>query len=160
MSERPGFLARLAAFRFRRIGAFATIGAIGAVANLVIMATLIGWGMGYLWAASIAAAVTILGNFALQERFVFADLTAASTSFGRRFVASVGFNSVEAAARLPVLWMFVHTLSVPSLVAQGTTLALAFFARFAFHSRIVYRRVSGGPTRRQRRTPAVSDAAK
>lgn len=139
------FLVQLAALRFGRLSRFATIGAVGAIANIVLMAAFIGGGMGYLQAASIAATLTILGNFALQERFVFADLRTEGASFWRRFTFSIGFNAAEAAARLPLLWVIVDLVHVPSLLAQGATLALAFVARFVFHARVVYRpRTRGG----------------
>lgn len=149
------FLVQLAALRFGRLSRFAIIGAVGAVANIGLMAALIGGGMGYLQAASIAAILTILGNFALQERFVFADLRAEGKSFRRRFTFSIGFNAAEAVARLPLLWLIVALLHVPSLVAQGATLALAFFARFVFHARFVYRPRRGRTTAGFRESPRV-----
>ncbi|WP_280680367.1 glycosyltransferase [Cryobacterium sp. CG_9.6] len=133
------FLVQLAALRFGRLSRFATIGAVGAMANIGLMAAFIGGGMEYLQAASIAAILTILGNFALQEKLVFADLRAEGKSFRRRFAFSIGFNAAEAAARLPLLWLIVDLLHVPSLLAQGATLVLAFLARFVFHARVVYR---------------------
>jgi dolichol-phosphate mannosyltransferase len=138
-SQGAMFLAQLASLRFGRLSAFATIGGLGAMANLAVMALLIEVGTGYLWAASVAAVMTIIGNFALQERFVFADLREEGRSLWRRLVFSVGFNTVEAAARLPVLWLLVHLLAVPSILAQAATLVVAFLARFIFHARVVYR---------------------
>ena len=133
------FLRQLGALRFGRMSRFAVIGALGAVANLGIMAALVTLGAGYVAAAIVSAAVTIVGNFFLQERFVFRDLRAEGRSFRQRFASSVGFNVVEAAVRLPFLALLVEFTAVPSVVAQGVTIAVAFVLRFVFHSRVVYR---------------------
>ena len=65
------FLRQLTALRFGKMSLFAIIGGLGALANLAIMWGLTHLGMNYLVAAVIGAEVTILANFALQERFVF-----------------------------------------------------------------------------------------
>lgn len=133
------FLSQLAALRFGRMSRFAAIGALGAVANLAIMAALIALGMHYAAAAVIAAAATIVGNFFLQEQFVFRDLRRESRLFWTRFGSSLAFNGTEALIRLPILVVLVEYLFVPSLVAQAATIIVAFFARYVFHAQVVYR---------------------
>lgn len=133
------FLSQLAALRFGRVSRFAAIGAVGAVANLAIMAGLIAVGVEYLLAAVIAAAVTIVANFFLQEWLVFRDLRGEGRGFWNRFAASVGFNSIEALVRLPVLFALVEFAFVPSVIAQAATILMAFAVRFVFMSRVVYR---------------------
>lgn len=133
------YLAQLAALRFGRLSRFNVIGAAGALANLAIMAALIASGADYVLAAIVAAGVTILGNFFAAERFVFRDLRQEGRSFWVRFATSIGFNSLEAAIRLPLLAVLVETLGLPSVPAQAATLLAAFLARFVFHARVVYR---------------------
>src|SRR5690606_13265855 len=81
----------------------------------------------------------ILTNFALQERLVFHDLRHEGKSFWLRFLMSVSYNGADAALRLPVLYLIVEFTPIPSVIAQGITLVVAFIVRFLFHSRVVYR---------------------
>lgn len=133
------FLAQLAALRFGRMSRFAVIGALGAVANLLIMAALQALGVGYLAAAIVAGVATILGNFALQERFVFQDLREEGRGIRIRLAQSLAFNGTETVLRTAVLWLVVESTPVPSLVAQALLIAVGFVLRFVYHSRIVYR---------------------
>lgn len=117
---------------------FAAVGAFGALLNLLLMGLALSAGVHYLGAAVLAAEVTILTNFMLQERLVFGDLRTARP-FRVRFLTSFGFNNVEALVRLPVLALLVQVLLVPDLMAQALTLGVAFLVRFTFVSRVVYR---------------------
>jgi dolichol-phosphate mannosyltransferase len=148
------FLLQLTSLRFGRLSAFAMIGALGAVANLLIMAGLLSLGTWYLAAAVVAAVTTIVGNFVLQERFVFHDLRAEGRSVWQRFGQSFAFNGSETVLRTALLWLIVEVTFVPSLAAQAGLLALGFIARFAYHSRIVYR-----PRRTSRVSPLLADAS-
>ncbi len=132
------FVAHLARLRFGKMSLFALIGVIGAVANLGIMWALTALGVPYIWAAIIGAEVTIVGNFLLQERFVFADMRTDARALGARFAASFAFNNVEAALRIPVMALMVETWHISSVLATGLSLIVAFFARFLFHSLVVY----------------------
>ena len=141
------FIAHLARLRFGKMSLFALIGIIGAVANLAIMWVLTTVGVPYVWAAIIGAGATIIGNFLLQERFVFADMRTDARSVWQRFAASFAFNSIEAALRIPVMALMVETWHISSVLATGLSLIVAFFARFLFHSLVVYaprRRDAGG----------------
>ncbi|GMA30419.1 glycosyltransferase [Litorihabitans aurantiacus] len=139
LSQGVRFVRQVARLRFGRMPAFALIGALGAVANLAIMAGLIALGSSYVVAAIAAAVLTIVGNFVLQEAFVFRDLRHEGRSVARRFATSFAFNASEAALRLPVLVLLVEAARIPSVLAQAATLVVAFLARFVFHSRVVYR---------------------
>lgn len=132
------FVAHLARLRFGKMSLFAVIGIVGAIANLGIMWVLTTLGVGYIWAAIIGAEVTIIGNFILQERFVFSDMRIGASRLGVRFAASFTFNNVEAALRIPVLAFMVESWHFSSIVAAAVTLVVAFFARFLFHSLVVY----------------------
>lgn len=118
---------------------FASVGALGAVLNLLIMAALLGAGTHYLAASIVATELTILSNFLLHERFVFHDRLG-GRPFMHRLLASLGFNNIETLVRIPVLMVLVTHLQVNSVAAQAATLAAAFILRFAFTSCVIYRR--------------------
>lgn len=133
------FLLQLMQLRVGRAGIFAGVGAFGAVLNLLLMGFLLGNGAHYVLAAIIAAELTIVSNFLMQERLVFgADLHKVNSRI-TRFLHSFAFNNVEALLRLPVLMFAVETLMVDSVIAQGLTLLAAFTARYLYHSKVVYR---------------------
>lgn len=133
------FLTQLASLRFGRLSGFAIIGALGAVGNLGIMATLQAVGLWYLIAAIIAAIITITTNFLLQEKFVFHDLRSEGRSVGKRFAQSLAFNGTETTLRTLLLWLIVDSTSAPSILTQGVLIAVGFVLRFVYHSRVVYR---------------------
>ncbi|WP_345801215.1 glycosyltransferase family 2 protein [Microbacterium sp. AZCO] len=159
-SMRQGFhfLTQLTALRFGKMSLFAVIGAFGAVANLGIMWVLTHSGMGYVMAAIIAAEVTIIGNFLLQERFVFQDMRGEASGVWSRFAKSFGFNNAEALVRIPVLAFMVQTWHISAVVAAAITLAVAFFVRFMFHSLVVYAPRRATETARVRRLVDELDA--
>ncbi|ACQ79268.1 glycosyl transferase family 2 [Beutenbergia cavernae DSM 12333] len=139
LAQGTRFLHQLAALRFGRMSRFAVIGGIGAVVNIAIVALMTWLGAGYLLAAIVAAETTIVGNFLLQERFVFADLRHEGKRGWQRFAQSFTFNNVETALRLPVMALLVETMHVAAVLATAITLLVAFVVRFTFHSRVVYR---------------------
>lgn len=132
------FMGHLWRLRFGKMSTFALIGLFGALLNLAIMWALTSWGVGYLWAAIIGAEITIIGNFLLQERFVFGDMRGDAQPLWRRFAASFTFNNIEAALRLPVLAFLVENWHLSSVFALAITLFVAFFLRYLFHALIVY----------------------
>ncbi|PSL36620.1 dolichol-phosphate mannosyltransferase [Labedella gwakjiensis] len=132
------FLMQLAMLRFGRMSGFALVGGLGAVANIAIVALLSSFGMSYLVASVIAAEVTILGNFALLERFVFSDLRQESGSMWKRLWKSFAFNNIESAIRIPIATAAVSAGIMHGTVATTVTLAIAFVVRFTFHSLVVY----------------------
>lgn len=144
------FFAQLTALRFGKMSLFAIIGGLGALANLAIMWVLTHAGVNYLVAAVIAAEVTIVGNFLLQERFVFADMKGAASGVWSRFVKSFGFNNAEAIIRIPVIALLVQTWHISSIIAAAITLLAAFVVRFMFHSLVVYAPRRAGATSRAR----------
>lgn len=140
------FLTQLAMLRFGRMSAFALVGGVGAIANLVIMWGLIRLGMDYLPAAIIASEVTIIGNFLLLEYLVFADMRAESGLMRTRFIKSFAFNNLEALVRIPVLALLVQDAHVPSVLAAAITLVAAFAVRFVYHALWVYAPKRGAQT--------------
>lgn len=132
------FLAQLTALRFGKMSLFAVIGGLGAIANIAIVWALTGLGVGYIVAAVIAAEATIIGNFLLQERFVFHDMREHASGGWLRFAKSFAFNNAEALVRIPVMALLVETWHFSAVLATAVTLVVAFFARFVFHSLVVY----------------------
>ena len=139
MNQGLQFLLQLAGLRFGRLSGFALIGAVGAVANLLIMAGLQAAGVWYLTSAIVAAVVTMVGNFLLQEKFIFHDLRNEGYGLWKRFVLSFGFNSVEAVLRTAALYVIVEATPLHSLVTQAMLIAVGFLIRFVYHSRVVYK---------------------
>jgi dolichol-phosphate mannosyltransferase len=132
------FLTQLTALRFGKMSLFAVIGGLGAVANVAIVWALTYWGVDYIVAAIVAAEVTIIGNFLLQERFVFQDMRESASGVWLRFAKSFSFNNAEAVIRIPIVAMMVSTGHISAVVATAITLVVAFFLRFLFHSLVVY----------------------
>ncbi|KJL43826.1 MULTISPECIES: glycosyltransferase [Microbacterium] len=132
------FLTQLTALRFGKMSLFAVIGGLGAIANVGIVWALTHWGVDYIVAAIIAAEVTIIGNFLLQERFVFQDMRESASGVWLRFAKSFTFNNAEAVIRIPIVAMMVSTGHISAVVATAITLVVAFFVRFLFHSLVVY----------------------
>ncbi|MFT3798436.1 glycosyltransferase [Microbacterium sp.] len=132
------FLSQLAALRFGKMSAFALIGALGAIANIGIVWALSALGLDYIWAAIIAAEVTIIANFLLIEHFVFREMRDQASGAWVRFAKSFAFNNTEAVIRIPVMALMVENWHMSSVFATALTLIVAFFARFVFHSLIVY----------------------
>ena len=132
------FLTQLTALRFGKMSLFAIIGGLGAVANVAIVWALTQLGVDYILAAIIAAEATIIGNFLLQERFVFHDMRDQASSVWLRFAKSFGFNNAEALVRIPIIALMVETGHFSAVVATAITLVVAFVLRFVFHSLVVY----------------------
>jgi dolichol-phosphate mannosyltransferase len=128
--------------RIGRMPGFALIGFIGAIANLLIMGLLQYRGMGYVWAAIIAAVVTIVGNFIAQEHWLYHDLRAGARRLWWRFSHSAGFNAIESAVRTFVLWGVVELTHIHSVLAQAILLVIGFLLRYAYHERVVYRQLA------------------
>lgn len=141
------FLVQLTGLRFGKMSLFAVIGGLGALTNLAIMWALTELGMHYIPAAIIGSEVTIIGNFLLQERFVFQDMRADAAGTWTRFAKSFAFNNVEAIVRIPVIALLVNTWHLSSVIAAAITLIVAFVVRFMFHSLVVYApRRAGAPS--------------
>jgi len=146
------FLTQLMALRFGKMSLFAVIGGLGAVVNVAIVWALTQFGVDYILAAVIAAEATIIGNFLLQERFVFHDMRDQASSVWLRFAKSFGFNNAEALVRIPIIALMVETGHFSAVVATAITLVVAFVVRFVFHSLVVYapRKVGAEPSRARR----------
>lgn len=132
------FVTQLTALRFGKMSLFAVIGGLGAVANVAIVWALTQFGVGYIVAAIVAAEATIIGNFLLQERFVFHDMRHQAAGGWLRFAKSFTFNNAEALIRIPIIALMVESWHFSAVVATAITLVVAFFVRFVFHSLVVY----------------------
>jgi dolichol-phosphate mannosyltransferase len=134
------YVQQLGALRFGRMSPFAAIGAFGAVLNLAILAVLQSLGVHYLPAVIVSNGVTIVGNFLLQERFVFRDLRQEGRrSAWGRFAQSFMFNGTEAVIRTVLLWWIVEQAVPHPELVQAALILVAFLVRFVFHAQVVYR---------------------
>ncbi len=152
------FIRQLGELRIGRVGLFAVVGGVGTVLNLLIMGVLLLLGTHYVVAALIAAELTILSSFFMQEKLVFAGDRRTASDLRVRILQSVGFNNVEALLRIPILVLLVEMLSLNSILAQAGTLAAAFVIRYLFHSKIVYRKRVTSPVVLTRHVEAVAAA--
>ncbi|ELT45934.1 GtrA family protein [Arthrobacter nitrophenolicus] len=142
-----------------RVFRFAMIGAFGTVLNILIMMALVAAGVDYILAAIVAGETTIVTNFLLQEKIAFADLGKRRRPFLHRFLHSFTFNTFEAVARIPLLWMLVEYVHMPSPVAQAGTLCASFFVRYAYHLKMVYALEKVPMVAGSRRPAVITDAA-
>ena len=81
-----------------------------------------------------------------------ADMRTDARGLGVRFASSFAFNNVEAALRIPVMALMVESWHISSVLATALSLIVAFFARFLFHSLVVY-----APKRRRNDDAAASE---
>jgi dolichol-phosphate mannosyltransferase len=132
------FLTQLTALRFGKMSLFAVIGGLGALANIAIVWGLTHVGVNYIVAAIIASEVTIIGNFLLQERFVFHDMRGQASGVWSRFAKSFTFNNAELLIRIPIVALMVSGGHISAVIATAITLIVAFVVRFVFHSLVVY----------------------
>lgn len=137
-SQGMRFLTQLTMLRFGRMSAFAVVGGLGAVANLLITWGLTSLGVQYLIASVIASVLTIIGNFLALEYLVFADMRAESGLMRHRFLKSFTFNGIEAIVRIPLLWLLVSAAHLHVVIATALTLIAAFVVRFVYHALVVY----------------------
>jgi len=133
------FLWQLLGLRWGVLPAFALVGAIGAVTNVGIVWASTAAGVNDLPAAILAAEATIIGNFLLLELIVFRDRRANARPLAGRFWRSFTFNNAESAVRIGFVALLVGGAHISTVLATAVTLAVAFVARFLFHSRVVYR---------------------
>lgn len=133
------FLHQMASLRMGRMSRFALVGALGTLVNLAIMWLLVTAAVPYVLAAVVAAELSILHNFLMQERFVFRDMRQGVHGRRSRVLQFFAFNNIETLLRLPFLVLLVSGLGMFPVLAQGLTLAVAFLLRFFFVSRVVYR---------------------
>ncbi len=148
------FLRQLGELRAGTALLFAAVGGLGAILNLLIMAFLLSTGTHFVAAAVVAAELTIVSNFLMQETVVFGTVPHKANGLRSRFAQSFCFNNLEALARLPVLMLAVNVLAIDAVLAQAATLLAAFVVRYLYHSRIVY---SVRPARAPAAAPAPND---
>lgn len=153
------FVYQLLALRLGRMSRFAVVGGLGTLVNLAVM-----WlclqvpGVNYVAAAVVAAEVSILHNFLLQERFVFRDMREGRHGYAMRMAHFFAFNNIEALLRMPLLVLLVSGLGLFSVLAQALTLGLAFVARFFWTSQVIYRPKRSRPALAPAETPAQTPA--
>lgn len=130
------FLVQMLGLRMGRMSRFAMVGAVGTVVNLLVLTALTHVGLHYAWAAVVAAEISILHNFVAQEFLVFRDVR--SGRWWGRLLSFLGFNNIEALARMPLLILLVEWGRMGPVLGQALLLAVAFVLRFLFTSWVIY----------------------
>ena len=128
IGEGVRYLSLLARLRFARFGA---VGASGLIVNTAVLAALTDFlGLFYVLSAVVATQVSTLWNFALTERWVFADRDHKRgwrTRMGMFFL----MNNAALALRGPLLILLTSGLGVHYAVSNVLSLLLLTLLRFA-----------------------------
>jgi len=121
-----------------RIARFGIVGGAGVVVNTVVLYLLVrAGGMGHMAAAGIASEVSILGNFALNDRWTFADRRPSSSWLGR----CARYNAVALAGMtvsLGVLYVLTTFLGMHYLVANLLAISTAIVSNYALNTRFTW----------------------
>jgi putative flippase GtrA len=121
---------------------FNTVGGIGIVVQLVVLAVLkTGLRLDYLLATGLAVEAAVIHNFLWHERFTWADRVSES-SFARfvKFNLTTGLFSIV--GNLVVMKALVGWAGVNYLVANGMTIAACSAVNFVVSDRVVFSRRS------------------
>lgn len=89
------------------------------------------------WAAFLATQLSTLWNFLLVDRLVYRGEK--NRPWYVRYLGFAAVNNAVLLLRLPVLSWMTYTLSVPYLIGNLVTLALAFLVRFLVADRLLFR---------------------
>ncbi len=126
---------------------FNFVGALGIVVQLACLALLVsGLHIGYLPATAAAVETAILHNFVWHERFTWKDRTGKRGRRRAREVAlrllrfHAGNGVISLAGNLVFMRLFVGTLHVRYLLANGITIALCSLLNFVASEWFVFRR--------------------
>jgi dolichol-phosphate mannosyltransferase len=119
--------------RWRRLGGFAAVGAVGVAVNTGALALLTRdvhlW---YLIASILATQIAILSNFALTEWLVFRGTgTHAARSLRFRFASYLLINDTSLLISGPLLLLLVSAVGMDVLLANALSVVLLLVGRFA-----------------------------
>lgn len=117
---------------------FVFIGVIGVVVNFGIMWGLIVVGVFYVWVVIVGVEVMIIGNFLLQEWFVFVDMKMDVCGVGICFVSLFVFNNVEVVLCIFVMVLMVEIWYIFSVFVMVFFFIVVFFVWFLFYLFVVY----------------------
>lgn len=127
---------------FQRLFSFLAVGGFAALVNLAIFGLLTDWvGTPFLIAELFASEISILTNFALNDRLTFRHLPGHHRSWGARclrfHVTAIGGTLVTIAVSYALL-----RLGLATLVAQACAILVALAFNFTFHHLFTYRHTS------------------
>ncbi|HET7899746.1 MAG TPA: GtrA family protein [Candidatus Nanopelagicales bacterium] len=141
----------------RRVLGFAGAGATGIFVNSAALWLFVDIvGVPLVWAALLATQVSTLWNFVLVDRLVYRGEK--SRSWLVRYLGFAAVNNAVLLLRLPLLSWLVYSLSVPYLISNLVTLALAFLARFLVADRLLFRARSPHDDHPRQAADGVGDA--
>ncbi len=124
-----------------RLIRFAAVGGTGFVVNTVALAVAVGLvGIHYLPAAVLATVLSTGSNFALTERWVFADRTGnpALRSIWRRFITFLSLSLVALVLRGPLLVLFTEGANLHYLLSNTLSLLALMMFRYRFSGAFIW----------------------
>jgi putative flippase GtrA len=122
---------------FKQMGQFATVGGLGTVTNLIVFFVLVDiYVVAPLVGASVAFAIAVSQNYALNELWTFND-EGRNRIQGHRYLKFVFFSSIALGANLAVLQLLINQFDFPLLVIPQAIGILAATALNFLSSRLV-----------------------
>lgn len=124
-----------------RLIRFALVGGTGFVVNTLALALAVGLvGIHYLPAAVLATVISTGSNFALTERWVFADRTGDFSfgSVGRRFMTFLSLSLVALLLRGPLLVLLTEGASLHYLLSNTLSLLALMMFRYRFSGAFIW----------------------
>ena len=121
----------------KQIAQFATVGGLGTVTNLIVFFVLVDlYGVAPLVGATVAFAVAVSQNYALNELWTF-NHEGQNRIEGRRYLKFVFFSALALGANLAVLQLLISRFDFPVLVIPQAMGILAATALNFLTSRLV-----------------------
>jgi len=118
---------------------FGLVGISGLVVNMLVLGILVsGAGLFYLASAFLATEASIIWNFALSERWVFASKSQSDGRL-RRFATFAATNTIAFALGGLLLWLFVEGIGLHYLLANLVSIGALTLARFLIADRLIWR---------------------
>jgi len=125
----------------RRWIAFISVGALGIVIQLFVLAVLAGGlGLNYLLATGLAVEAAILHNFMWHETWTWSDRSRGDRAgMWRRLVRFHAANgAISVAGNIVLMWFFVGTLALNKTLASALAIALCSILNFFASDRLVF----------------------
>lgn len=138
--------------QWRRWGIFNLVGLLGFGVQIAMLFVLKRFaGLQYLVATAIAVEIAVLHNFTWHEHVTWSDVISPRQYgvLGRLFRFHLANGLISILGNLLFMWLFVHFLRIPYLIANGISVVLCAALNFLAGDRFVFRRESGVATATQ-----------
>lgn len=121
----------------RRAFVFGLVGGSGLLVNTAVMAIATGVGAHYLLGSLVSTQASTTWNYALSERFVFADGSHRISPLGR-WIRFVIVNNLLLVARGPFIVLLTESAGIDPVASNALTLVATFVLRFALADRFIW----------------------